>query len=239
MNTSKLTTGSKVCEFVNNNPDHVIQILNELDIDFCCGGFKTLERACTEKGLNPELVLKKLCADTTEQNHLVDWAQLSLSELVEHIVSLHHEYLNKTLPQLNGLMDKVIQAHEKNHPELIELKKLVLALKVDLEPHMLKEERILFPMIKNMDASLESETAMCSSVTGPIRVMMADHENVGMLLEKIKMLTNGYTPPEDACETYKFLFKTLKEIESDTHLHVYKENNLLFPEALNQGTQAI
>jgi len=239
MNTTKLSTVSKICEFVNHDPDHVIQILSELDIDFCCGGFKTLEQACNEKGLNSEQVLKKLCADTTERNNLVDWAQLSLSGLVEHIVSVHHEYLNKTLPQLNGLMEKVIQAHEKNHPELIELKKLVLALKMDLEPHMLKEERILFPMIKNMDESLESETAMCGSVAGPIRVMMADHETVGTLLEKIKTLTNNHTPPEDACETYKFLFKTLKDIEADTHLHVYKENNLLFSEALNQGTRSL
>ncbi len=234
MNSEKFTSASKVCEFVNNNPDHAIEILNNFDIDFCCGGFKTLEQACGEKGLDHEQILSQLVDDSKKSADVVDWALLDTTDLVDHIVGVHHMYLKETFPKLDGLMEKVINAHGENHPELFDLQKVVRSLRADLEPHMMKEENILFPMIKSLDGSLESAPAHCGSVANPIRVMMADHEHAGMILEKIKTMTNNYSPPEDACETYRLLFKTLKQIEADLLLHVHKENNLLFPQALSQ-----
>lgn len=130
-----------------------------------------------------------------------------------------------------------MNAHAKNHPELIELQKNIKFLREDLEPHMLMEENILFPMIRKIDETIEAEGAHCGSVANSIRVMMAEHDNAGKLLNSIKNLTNNYSPPEGACGTYIFLCQNLKELESNTHLHVHKENNLLFPQALNKVQQ--
>ncbi len=237
MSATKLTGNNQVSAFVNNNPDHAIGIFNSLGIDFCCGGAKTLALACEELALDLEQVLGRLNASVpdTHMDKTCDWTRLNLPELTDHIIMVHHKYLQDALPQVEGLIEKVIHAHGGNHPELFALKKAFIALKEDLEPHMMKEENILFPMIHRLEGGLEPETSHCRSVANPIRVMMADHDNVGMLLEEIKTLTDNYSPPEDGCTTYRLLHEKLKEVESDIHLHIHKENNLLFPQALDQS----
>lgn len=237
MNATKLTSKNQVSEFVNHDPDHAIHIFNSLGIDFCCGGGTTLELACKEMKLDSEQILRQLNTplEKSSEDKTGDWALLDLAELTDHIIMVHHKYLQSALPQVEGLIEKATHAHGENHPELFELKKTFGSLKEDLEPHMLKEENILFPMINRLGGSLEPEASHCGSVANPIRVMMADHETAGMLLSKIKILTDNYSPPEDGCATYRLLYEKLKEMESDIHLHVHKENNLLFPQALDQS----
>ena len=237
MNDTKLTSENPVSDFVNQNPDHAVGIFNNLDIDYCCGGGKTLKLACEEKALDPEEILRQLNNISAKpvENDDEGWALLGLSELVDHLVAVHHEYLKKAFPQLESLMEKVVGAHAKNHPELLQLQTALNTLRQDLEPHMLKEENILFPMIKNLEGSLDPVASHCGSVANPIRVMMADHDHAATLLEKIKTLRNNYSPPEDGCGSYRLLFEKLKELVMDTHLHVHKENNLLFPQVLKEA----
>jgi len=236
MNNQNFTSQNKVSEFVNKNPHHAIEVFNNLGIDFCCRGAKTLKLACEEKELDHKQVLNDLNAysENSEEANKGDWTQLGLTELIDHIETTHHKYLKDNLPQLTEAMAKVVAAHGKNHPELIELEETIRYLREDLEPHMLKEEKALFPMVKSLHGDRENGMSLCGSVANPIRVMMTEHDNVATLLNKIHALTNSYSPPEDACETYKFLYKKLKEMEADIHLHVHKENNLLFPQALGK-----
>lgn len=205
MKTEKMTYKNTVGDFVNVNPENAIDIFNDLDIDFCCGGFKTLEQAYIEKELIPEQVLEKLGAESKDGLEKIQWSQMGMKELIEHILETHHVYLKSALPRLETLMDKVYEVHHKNHPELSELKKTVKELILDLGPHMLKEKRILFPMIQEMEDSLETKSMYCSAVKNPIRVMMSDHDNVGDLFEQIKTLTDNYTLPENVCDSYKLL----------------------------------
>ena len=236
MSNQSLTSENKVSDFVNKYQDHAIEIFNKSGIDFCCGGAKTLKVACEEKTLNHDQILNDLISHSEKpsKTDLKDWAQLSLTDLVNHIETIHHRYLDEALPKLTESMAKVLSAHGKNHPELLELEKNIEALRFDLEPHMMKEEQVLFHMIKDLEGSTANGGCPCDSLENPIKRMIQEHDSVAEILQKINAVTNNYSPPEDACETYKYLFKKLKEVESDTHLHVHKENNLLFPKALNE-----
>jgi regulator of cell morphogenesis and NO signaling len=235
MNYPNLTEENQVKDFVNENLELAARVFNDLNIDFCCGGGRTLKSACEEKGLVPGEVLEKLnqAPKASEADGGDDLDAYSLSELVDHIVTVHHKYLEKSLPRVTETLEKVIGAHGKNHPELFELKKAVGALREDLEPHMLKEENILFPMIKQLDESLDAAGAHCGPIGNPIRVMRMEHDHAGEILKRIRSLTQDFSPPADGCETFKFLYNALKELEADVHLHIHKENNLLFPEALS------
>ena len=142
---------------------------------------------------------------------------MTLTELTEHLESTHHVYLKKALPRLVALMDKVHQAHSPRHPELTRLQTVVGNLRADLEPHLLKEEQILFPLIRQLEAA-----------QGPIRVMRSEHDGAGELLKEMRTLTNVYVVPKDGCQSFQLFYEGLKELEEDTHLHIYKENNILF-----------
>ncbi len=231
MNSSVLNIDSPVHQFVNEFPKSA-PILQSLGIDFCCGGQKSLAEACAEKGLDPNQLLKKLCDSDTGKtpDNDRDWTEATLTELVEHLESTHHVYVKKALPGLNDLMTRVVGAHGARHPDVLQLDALVRGIVADMGPHMMKEEQILFPAMKKLDVSLEG--FHCGSIQRPIRVMQADHDNLGKLLSEIREQTRDFVLPEDACEIWRALYEGLKEFETDTHLHIHKENNILFPMAI-------
>jgi regulator of cell morphogenesis and NO signaling len=213
-----------VKSFVKNNP-RCAKVFEELNIDFCCGGDTSLLNACEEEDLEPHWVYQRLVelqpAPSTREKDVSD---LTLTELTEHLESTHHVYLKKALPRLVALMDKVHQAHSPRHPELTRLQTVVENLRADLEPHLLKEEQILFPLIRQ----LEAEGLQLEAAQGPIRVMRSEHDGAGDLLKEMRTLTNVYVVPKDGCQSFQLLYEGLKELEEDTHLHIYKENNMLF-----------
>ena len=213
-----------VKNFVKNNPQ-CAKVFEELNIDFCCGGDTSLLTACEEEDLEPHWVYQRLVelqpAPSTREKDVSD---LTLTELTEHLESTHHVYLKKALPRLVALMDKVHQAHSPRHPELTRLQTVVENLRADLEPHLLKEEQILFPLIRQ----LEAEGLQLEAAQGPIRVMRSEHDGAGDLLKEMRTLTNVYVVPKDGCQSFQLLYEGLKELEEDTHLHIYKENNILF-----------
>lgn len=237
---AELTPQTPVYRFVEEGA-HRADLLEELGLDFCCGGQKPLEDACREKGLDVQEVFTRLMAapagqaptDTPE-----DFQNSTPSEMVDHIEKTHHVYLKAAMPHIQQLIEKVVAAHGQNHPELKEVEALFQELVDDLGPHMMKEERVLFPMIRKLDANLETGEFHCGSIRNPIRVMLMEHDRAGILLEKIKTATGNFNPPEDACGSYRLLMKELKQFALDTHLHIHKENNLLFPAVLEACEEA-
>ena len=149
--------------------------------------------------------------------------------LVDHVVAVHHVYLWTELPRLSALVAKVTLAHGLRHPELRDVAASFDELRSDLEPHMLKEERVLFPMIRELAVASAPLTFHCGSVRNPISVMLREHDQAGAQLARLRALTAGYAPPEDGCASYEACYRALAELEADTHLHIHKENNLLFP----------
>jgi regulator of cell morphogenesis and NO signaling len=210
-------------------------IFEQLSIDYCCGGKISLEEACRKRGLDADQVVKKL-ADVTTNNvpaPELDWTQVSLKELIDHIVSVYHNPLRYELGRILALSEKVAHRHGENHPEVVELLKVFAPCKEELELHMQKEEMILFPTIAQRESQNKPISFGCGGgIEHPIGVMMSEHDSVGETMEKMRKLTNSYTPPEDACNSYKQLFHSLARFELEMHQHVHKENNILFPRAI-------
>jgi len=210
-------------------------IFEELDIDACCGGYRTLAVACAEKGIDPESVLNKLMSFTPESDPVAavkEGMDGSLSEAVDHLLQTHHTFLKEALPRLAALLDKVVNAHVARHPELSTVQELFGEVRADLEPHLMKEEQVLFPMIKQLESSSGSAELDCGPLQNPIRVMLAEHERVLTLFQRIRATTRNFQMPEDGCESYRLLLTGLDELEMDTLLHIQKENEILFPQVL-------
>jgi regulator of cell morphogenesis and NO signaling len=215
------------------------QVFERLGIDYCCGGRKTLTASCAERGLSTNAVLSAL-ADADQNAPAAadtDPARMGISELCDHIEETHHAHLRETLPRLMMLTDKVANAHGERNANLIAVRDLFIDFRAELEAHMMKEEMILFPLCRQMEAATGPVRAHCGSVANPIRVMFAEHDDAGEAMEKFRAWTNDYTAPDGACNTYRAMLDALATLEADMHQHVHKENNILFPRAIEREAE--
>ena len=205
-------------------------------IDFCCKGNKTLEEVCQAKGLNVEEMEKEIySALHSSTASEMEYASFSPTLLIDYILEKHHTYLREKNPTLLLYLDKLCKVHGDIHPELFEIQQLFQETAVELEDHMQKEEQILFPYIKAMDAARKNHQVLSvppfGAVKNPISLLKQDHEEAGEAFATLSELTRQYTPPMDACETYKVTFAMLQEYEQDVHKHIHLENNILFGKA--------
>lgn len=213
------------------------RVLEEFGVDYCCAGKRPFSEACEIAGVPEEMVLRKLdsCEESRGGGAKPDWNAISLSALADHIVERHHRYLREELPRLNAMLERVAEAHGHKHPELLTLRRVFRSLHLELRTHMEKEEQVLFPIVRRLEEAKEANASApafhCGSVNNPIRMMEHEHDDAGEALRRIRELTNQFTPPSDACETYRILLLELAELEADLHEHIHKENNILFPEA--------
>ena len=213
------------------------EVFKKYGIDFCCGGKKTVKEACAEKGLDVTKIEQELQqADKNPAGRPLPYGDWSLDFLADYIVNTHHSYVKKTLPELTGYAAKVAQVHGSQHPELVIIKKLAEEVNAELSTHMIKEEKVLFPYIKELVAATDNikplHATHFESVQTPINMMEMEHELVGKNMEEIRRLSNNFTLPEDACASYSLLYRMLEEFENDLHTHIHLENNILFPKAL-------
>ncbi len=215
-----------LAELVTQRPA-LARELERRSLDYCCGGQRTLAEACAAQGLDVDETATAL--DAAPGGEIAPWATFGPAELVDHLQATHHAYLHDELPRLTALADKVAQVHGGRHPELLDVQRLYGELRDDLEPHLAKEERVLFPMIRELAAADTAPTFHCGTLRNPISVMLREHDRAGELLERLRAMTDGFVIPDDACASYTALYTGLEELEADTHLHVHKENNLLFP----------
>jgi regulator of cell morphogenesis and NO signaling len=209
-------------------------VFERLGIDYCCGGKSRLSDACAGRGLDPDAVLRALTAPdaTSPPEDGTDWSAAPMSALVDHILESHHLYLREELPRLSERMAKVVRAHGEQRPELATLQQVFESFRAELEAHMLKEERVLFPLCRALEAARELPEFHCGSVRNPIWVMTLEHEDAGEALRVMRELSDQFTPPSNACNTYRALLDGLAELEQDMHRHVHEENNILFPRAV-------
>jgi len=203
-------------------------MFDSLSLDYCCGGQQTLDVACRAVGVDVDTVINQLLNETPDEAP-DDWLAMSPTDLVDHLEQTHHRYLSAALPRLDALAVKVAEVHGELHHELHAVAATMRELREDLEPHLLKEERVLFPMIRELYASDAVPVFHCGTLQNPIRMMTLEHDRAGELLEKLRELTSGYAPPSTACASYTALYGGLDELEADTHIHIHKENHVLFP----------
>jgi regulator of cell morphogenesis and NO signaling len=225
-------TETTVGQLVSERPARA-RVFEKFGIDYCCGGKKPLEQACSDKGVDLQKVLDDLrAAEQQGSPDDTDWVKATMTELAEHIQQTHHAYLKQELPRLDAITNKVAAVHGDRHPEMVQVREVFVNLKAEMESHMAKEEMILFPLCRKLDTAKEAFASHCGSVQNPIRVMIAEHEDAGHALEQFRTLTHDYTPPTDACNTFRALLDSLRQLEADMHQHVHKENNILFPRAI-------
>lgn len=157
---------------------------------------------------------------------------MTLSELTEHIEQTHHAYLRKTLPRLVALSSRVETVHARRDSRLREVCEGITSLSEDFIAHLMKEEKILFPMIRQLEKSDSFPELHCGTLGHPIRQMEYEHEAAGFVLDRLRELTDHYIPPPWACDHYRELLESLLALERDLDEHVRKENDLLFPKAM-------
>lgn len=208
-------------------------VFKEAGIDFCCGGQKTLEEACAEKGIDPG----KLQSQLDQPEKIAGAVTHKFNEwepafLCDYIVNEHHSFVRKALPDLVHYTQKIAGVHGQNHPELIEVAGLFSQINKELLQHMKKEEELLFPAVKELFSSGSEKSK--GTIKTELSLLRDEHEFAGGAMDKINEITLGYNLPEDACNSYRISFRMLEQFEDDLHTHVHLENNILFPKALER-----
>lgn len=223
---STIDADKPLASLVEENPERA-RLFESRNLDFCCGGDQTLAEACEDHGLDLDEI-RDAIADVDNRNPASSDEQFdSLTDLVDYIIDHHHDYLRSELAPLSELIGKVEGAHGDNHPELHEVAEVFEQLSREIPVHLSEEEQILFPIVRQLeddDASgLEAETA-----SQLLEGLEDDHDGTAEHLEQIRDLTDGFNVPEDACPSYQNMLERLEELERDLHMHVHRENNVLF-----------
>ena len=234
---------TKVKDIALANPE-ARQILEDAGVDYCCGGGKSLHDACAHADVSAEEILKRL----RENSKLVRpdekaWTSAPLGDLTRHIREKHHRYVREAIGRIKTLLEKVKAKHGENHPEIAEVQGLFTEVGQEMIMHMQKEEQILFPYIDAVERSTTGngslEPPFFQTVKNPIHAMMKEHDSAGDLVKQIRKASGDYTPPTDACTSYKALYQDLREFEADLHQHVHLENNILFPRAVEMEAAVV
>lgn len=211
-------------------------IFDKYRIDYCCGGKQTLLAACEIRNISVEELLAELQNIDNEQKIEIDPVQLPPSELIDYIQAKHHEYIRTSGPVILELFDKVVNKHATNHPFLNNLSALFYELHVDLLQHMLKEEKVLFPAIRQlMGAGRPDDMKIPEGMKldFPVSNMELEHDRAGRIMDEMRKLSDNYTLPENSCITWQNLYRQIDAFEKDLHRHVHLENNVLFPFAVS------
>lgn len=231
LNSNEETVGEIVAKDFNK-----IAVFKKYGIDFCCNGKKTLAEACHKKGLNVQQIQQELDSKNNTSTHPISYDEWNVSFLADYIVNTYHTYVIKTLETLLPIAEKVANKHSESNPNLISIFNLVKQLDAEMRSHQIKEESVLFPYVKELSVSQQNanvpQAAHFGTVKNPINMMEMEHEQAGEIMAELRNLTQNYTPPANACNSYKALFGLLEEFETKLHEHIHLENNILFPKAI-------
>lgn len=234
---STLTVQDTVGDVVARYPA-LTRVLEQMDIDYCCGGKMTLEEAARDKGLDAKTLVIALEASAgSRDGSVVDASAMSLTDLADHIEQTHHVYLRSELPRLSELTAKVARVHGEHDGRLAQVSQTLEALSQELYQHMMKEEQVLFPMVRQLEQASTTPQFHCGSLANPVRQMELEHDTAGDALGDLRKLTDNFTLPEWGCNSYRAMLDGLAELEGDLHQHIHKENNVLFPRALEMEKQ--
>ncbi|MGG9971109.1 iron-sulfur cluster repair di-iron protein [Ferruginibacter sp. SUN002] len=211
----------------------VVPILEKHHLDFCCKGKRTLAEACTEKGVSVEELINELeNVAETENNNRLPFNQMTAEQLISYILIHHHFYVKQSMLTILPHLQKVATKHGDRFPYMVKVFQLFTVINEEMTLHMQKEEMVLFPRIKEIENLLNEKRKLKISgnyISAPVNSMEQEHDHAGEILYEIRNLTSNYTPPADACTTFKVTLAELKEFEEDLHKHVHLENNILFP----------
>ena len=225
-------------DIVSNNYQ-AAAIFERYGLDFCCGGRSSLAEACRQRQMDMRTVVGEL---ERLEDAAVETAANDPVGLVAHIVERHHAYVRGAIPVITTHLAKVVAVHGRRHPEVAGIAAHFEIVSHELTLHMMKEEQVLFPYICALADAEQSGAPpppdVFGTVQNPIRMMEIEHQHAGNELAVIRELSSGFTPPEDACTTFRVVYDELRAFEQDLHRHVHLENNVLFPRAVRLEAEA-
>lgn len=230
-----ITKKQNVSECVTKNYK-TAAVFKKYKIDFCCGGKISIQEACRKDKIDEKLLLQELneIIKKRPQENMVENYELDI--LVDYIIKKHHAYILKTAPEIDSFLSKIVDVHGQRQPELKKVQEIFQAVKKELLSHMEKEENILFPYIKESVEAKNNNSQLAppffGTIKNPINMMEKEHESAGNCFREIRKITNNFTPPDDACNTYRISLSLLDEFENNLHRHIHLENNILFPKAI-------
>jgi regulator of cell morphogenesis and NO signaling len=214
---------------------NAIPVLERFGIDYCCGGKHTLVEACTKRDQNVAFVLEEL--ERCEQNTTspdAQWQSAPLRDLIDWIVQKHHTFTRDQLALIQELASKVERRHGTAHPEVHKMNAALATISAELTHHFFCEENMLFPYIEQLDQEKRPlPPVLFDNIQQPVTRMMMEHSQTGDEFRVLREITNNYLPPDDACTTYRALYRAMEDLERDLHRHIHLENNILFPRALS------
>jgi regulator of cell morphogenesis and NO signaling len=204
-------------------------VFTKYNIDYCCGGHRSLKEACHRIGLDPEKISAEIQKTSpTDSGQALRPENWSSTFLADFIIENHHGFVRKAIPELAALLEKVCDRHGNDSLELLQIRECFLDLSEELTSHMEKEEMVLFPAIKRLDAQKMDNHPIERIIQAPIVAMEDEHQIAGGLVKQIRSLSNNYTPPDFACPTFTITYQKLKEFDNDLMRHIHLENNILF-----------
>lgn len=231
MTQSDKTIGDYVAEDYR-----IADIFEHYGIDFCCGGQATLAETCQQKNLNIGKIMQEIETIGKEppkrSENYADW---SLTFLMDYIINTHHNYLKENDQQLVAYTQKIAEVHGQNHPEVIEIANIFAQIAHEMAEHLIEEEEIFFPAVKRVDSAISKghkpQADDLTLINKTLKSLQFEHQEIGDATHKIRHLTNNYVIPKDVCNTFVVTYHKLKEFEDDLHKHVHLENNILFVKA--------
>ncbi len=209
-------------------------VFETFHLDYCCGGKQTLEHACQKKNIAVADIVTALDKESNKRDDEIRFEDWPLDLLIDYIEKKHHRYTESTLALITQKFERLVHRHGPENPYLMELSDIFQQIAGNLAMHMKKEELVLFPAVRNLlKAQLTGiPSSNTVSIKNAISQMEHEHEEEGQRLTRIAELTNHFTPPEQACSTWQFTYEKLAEFEKDLHRHIFLENGILFPAAI-------
>jgi len=230
-----VSSNKTVADYVTENIK-TAHIFKKYGIDFCCGGGISVEKACAKNNVDQATLEKELAEVDVIKDVIEDYDKWELDFLMIYIENVHHTYVRESLPIISQYVNKVAKVHGHHYIEVVEINQLFHEVANELLSHMQKEEQVLFPFIKQLvqaeKEGRKNTTPPFETVNNPIQMMEHEHESAGNIFKEISRLSNNYTPPEGACNTFRALYAKLEEFEQDLHKHIHLENNILHPKAI-------
>jgi len=224
-----------VAEIVTKNIK-TADVFKKNGIDFCCGGHVNVADVCKKKGVDVNVIKKEIANIDVETSNAHDFNSWELDFLADYIINTHHKYVAEANDLIIQYAEKVAKVHGHHYIEVVEINQLFQSLANELNQHMHKEEMILFPFIKEIAKAKKEGSSLMrppfGTIENPINMMEVEHDDAGDLIKKITFLSNNFTPPEGACNTFRALYAKLEEYQNDLFQHIHLENNILFPKAI-------
>lgn len=224
----------KMAEMVMSN-HHLLSVISRFDISLGFGE-KTIQEVCQQYQVNVDFFLEIVNAfnepEYFPEKHLETF---SLSLIISYLKKTHAFYLGRKIPELEGLIEKLIAENEGKHSkELGLIQKFFVEYREHLSKHIEREEKVVYPYILRLEEYYKNPALFQKAQVDTLKAYaieryVDEHEDIEDSLFDLKSLMIKYLPPqENQVLCYKILGQ-LGHLEQDINEHSNMENRVLVP----------